>query len=127
MERSLNVNDYDFSENKDTTNNDDIKTEQKLDVKKLLKSELFNTPIDRREFENLSSECAKMRIELAQLKEEKKQWNNTKNDLNRLRKRNDNLNKMLDQMNDDKYQLNLVIEDLQVLLSKNNIPYDNIR
>eukprot|EP01083_Nonionella_stella_P018712 52045_1 len=79
---------------------------------------------EKKDFELLSKQYCKLKIEFAELKQEQQQWNNTKEELENVNKRCHNLMNMLDKLSDEKLQLTLQIEDLNAFLNKNNLVYD---
>ena len=130
LEQTLNINEFSINNNllfqqmdeMDQTNEDEF-NEDNLQNVLINNGYLGQTYDEQKDFEIVSSEYSKLKLQIAQYQQEENEWNNTKNELSAVNKRCDNLMNMLDKLSDEKLQLTLHIEDLYALLNQHNIKY----
>merc|ERR1712060_301137 len=78
---------------------------------------------EQKDFEIMSKEYSKLKLQIAEMKQEQNEWNDTKEELVVLNKRCTNLMRRLEKLSDEKTELTLQIEDLHAILNKHNLNY----
>ena len=128
LEQSLNTDEFGQLQTTPNDGDDDCDLENMQIDRDKLKKFVFAPQNDddddeKKDFEILSKQYIKQKLQIAEMKQEENEWNNTKLELTTLNKRCANLMSMLDKLSDEKAELTMQIEDLHAILNKHNLDY----